>query len=91
MNMNLIPVVTQEECAEVIQAISKVFRFTLNHPHPETNITNKYHLETEIGQLKCMLDLLSAQWQLDRLVINNAYDHKLMSYNKWDKQHGVLQ
>jgi len=89
--MNLIPVATQEECAEVIQAISKVFRFTLNHNHPETGVTNKAHLEEEIGQLKCMLDLLSAQWQLDRININKAYDNKLMNYNYWDKQHGVLK
>ena len=89
--MNLIPVVAQEECSEVIQAISKVFRFTLNHPHPETGVTNKEHLEEEIGQLKCMLDLLSGQWQLDRAVISRAYDNKLMNYNKWDKEHGVLK
>jgi len=89
--MNLIPVATQEECAEVIQAISKCFRFTLNHPHPETGVTNKAHLETEVGQLKCMLDLLSAQWELDRTAIGRAYDLKLMNYNYWDKQHGVLK
>jgi NTP pyrophosphatase (non-canonical NTP hydrolase) len=89
--MNLIPVAAQEECAEVIQAISKVFRFTLNHPHPETGITNKCHLEEEIGQLQCMLNLLSAQWELDRTNIARAYDHKLMNYNKWDKEHGVLK
>ena len=89
--MNLIPVATQEECAEVIQAISKVFRFTLDHPHPETGVTNKEHLETEIGQLKCMLDLLCAQWELNRKAISNSYDEKLMNYNKWDKRHGVLK
>jgi hypothetical protein len=89
--MNLIPVATQEECAEVIQAISKCFRFTLNHPHPETGVTNKEHLETEIGQLKCMLDLLSNQWELDRNAIGRSYDHKLMNYNHWDKLHGVLK
>jgi NTP pyrophosphatase (non-canonical NTP hydrolase) len=89
--MNLIPVAAQEECAEVIQAISKVFRFTLNHPHPETGVTNKHHLETEIGQLQCMLNLLSGQWELDRTNIARAYDLKLMNYNKWDKEHGVLK
>ena len=89
--MNLIPVITQEECSEVVQAISKVFRFSLNHPHPETGVTNKEHLETEIGQLKCMLDLLSNKWDLDRNAIGRAYDMKLMNYNYWDKQHGVLK
>jgi len=88
--VQLIPVATQEECAEVIQAISKVFRFSLTTPHPETGVTNKEHLETEIGQLKCMLDLLSSKWDLNSNVINRSYDLKLMNYNRWDKQHGVL-
>jgi len=88
--VQLIPVATQEECAEVIQAISKVFRFSLTTPHPETGVTNKEHLETEIGQLKCMLDLLSHKWDLSNAAINRSYDLKLINYNRWDKEHGVL-
>ena len=38
--------ITMEECAEVIQAISKIFRFGLESIHPETGIDNKTHLET---------------------------------------------
>ena len=40
--------ITQEECAEVTQAISKVFRFGLNERWPEPiNPTNKERLEEE--------------------------------------------
>jgi len=89
--MNLIAVITQEECAEVIQAISKCFRFSLNHGHPETGVTNKEHLETEIGQLKCMLELLTQEWDLDRKNIDHAYDLKSMNYSYWDTRYGVLK
>lgn len=43
-------VITQEECAEVIQVISKIFRFGLDE--------NDHRLEDEIGDLLCMIELL---------------------------------
>lgn len=49
--------ISQEESAEVIQAISKIRRFGLNSEH--NGVTNKEHLEEEVGDLTCMLNLLS--------------------------------
>jgi NTP pyrophosphatase (non-canonical NTP hydrolase) len=47
--------ILQEECAEVIQAVSKIFRFGLD---TEWNgETNRQHLEEELGDLKCMIEL----------------------------------
>lgn len=47
--------ILQEECAEVIQAVSKIFRFGID---TEWNgETNRLHLEEELGDLKCMLHL----------------------------------
>lgn len=47
--------ILQEECAEVIQAVSKIFRFGID---TEWNgETNRQHLEEELGDLKCMIDL----------------------------------
>ena len=47
--------ILQEECAEVIQAVSKIFRFGID---TEWNgETNRQHLEEELGDLKCMLHL----------------------------------
>ena len=51
-----IMLITQEECAEVSQAISKVFRFGMDDEYK--GITNREHLEEEIGDLMCMIDLL---------------------------------
>jgi NTP pyrophosphatase (non-canonical NTP hydrolase) len=48
--------ITQEECAEVIQAISKVFRFGIDGVYADR--TNKERLEEELGDLLCMVDLL---------------------------------
>ena len=70
--------IAQEECAEVIQAISKIRRFGLMTEHNE--VTNKAHLEEEVGDLLCMLQLmeeneivdwtrvsLHAQWKREKL------------------------
>ena len=49
-------VITQEECAEVIQEISKCFRFGLDNNH-KSGIPHREVLEQEIGYLLCMIDL----------------------------------
>jgi NTP pyrophosphatase (non-canonical NTP hydrolase) len=49
-------VITQEECAEVIQEISKCFRFGLDNNH-KSGIPHRQVLEQEIGDLLCMIDL----------------------------------
>lgn len=48
--------ITQEECAEVIQAISKSMRFGNDAMYH--GITNQERLEEEIGDLMCMINLM---------------------------------
>ena len=43
--------IAQEECVEVTQAISKVFRFGIDGEH--NGVTNRARLEEEIGDLLC--------------------------------------
>lgn len=50
--------IAQEECAEVIQSISKIFRFGFDAKHPEKTQDNRQHLEEEIGDLLCMINLM---------------------------------
>jgi len=57
----LTPEVTIEECAEVIQAITKIKRFGFEN----SGYNNKQDLEIEIGQLKYMLHKLILEWELD--------------------------
>jgi NTP pyrophosphatase (non-canonical NTP hydrolase) len=48
--------ITQEECAEVIQAISKSMRFGTNAMYH--GVTNQERLEEEVGDLLCMVNLM---------------------------------
>lgn len=50
--------ITQEECAEVIQAISKISRFGLDNYKPGKPKTNREHLEEELGDMLAMVDIL---------------------------------
>jgi len=87
MSNNLIARITQEECAEVIQAISKVLRFGIDHESPVTNITNAAHLEEEMGQLIAMMQLLADDWKLNRKNVTLAYENKKANYDLWDNAH----
>lgn len=78
---DLIPVICQEECAEVIQAISKVFRFGPDQMHEGK--TNKEKLEEEVGQLLFSLYQLENHWLLDISNINSAYKKKYETHEKW--------
>ena len=49
--------ITQEECAEVIVAVSKISRFGLDNFKPGKPKTNRQHLAEELGDLQCMIDL----------------------------------
>lgn len=58
--------ITLEECAEVTQAISKCFRFGIDQVKPSNPKTNREHLEEEIGDLMCMVDIM-----IQRNIISN--------------------
>lgn len=45
-----------EECAEIIQAVSKVYRFGLDNSW--NGVTNKQALITEIGDVLALIDIL---------------------------------
>lgn len=50
--------ILQEECAEVIQAVSKINRFGLDNAKPGTIYSNREHLEEELGDMLAMIDIL---------------------------------
>ena len=50
--------ILSEECAEVIQAISKCHRFGMDNVKPGKPKTNREHLEEELGDLLAMVDIL---------------------------------
>lgn len=55
-NKETVMAVLQEECAEVIQAVSKIYRFGLDNSW--NGVTNKQSLVTEIGDVLALIDIL---------------------------------
>lgn len=68
--------ILQEECAEVIQAVSKVQRFGLLAHHPHRTATNKEELEEELGDLLAMINILTWHGYLDQANIQLASQAK---------------
>lgn len=80
-----------EECAEVIQAISKCQRFGLNNIKPMTDKTNKDHLTEELGDLAAMIDILIDQGIVGSSALNTAKTAKKEKLKKWSTiPHHVL-
>jgi len=50
--------ILQEECAEVIQAVSKIRRFGADNVKPGKPKTNRDHLEEELGDMLAMIDIM---------------------------------
>ena len=75
--------ITQEECAEVIQAISKIRRFGYLSKHPSSTQTNRQHLEEEIGDLMCMVDLMREVGMIDWAEVIEHSDNKREKLRKW--------
>lgn len=51
-------IILQEECAEVVQEVSKCFRFGLDSKHYKTGLTHTTMLEHEIGDVLALVDIL---------------------------------
>jgi NTP pyrophosphatase (non-canonical NTP hydrolase) len=76
-----IMLICQEECAEVTQAISKVFRFGIDGLH--NGKTNRDRLEEELGDLLCMIDLLVEKEIVDYSALEDAKIRKLQKLQTW--------
>jgi len=67
---------TAEECSEVSQNLMKVLRSV-------DGISNKQKLAEEIGQLQYCLHKVTRELDLDRVTIQDCYDAKMTTWNKW--------
>lgn len=76
--------ILSEECAEVIQAISKINRFGFSSCHPDTPERNDIdHLTEELGDLQCMINLLVKNKVVSRARLDSAAEAKLEKLRKW--------
>jgi len=75
--------ILQEECAEVIQAVSKISRFGLNNFKPGKPKTNLEHLEEELGDLLAMVDILHDLGVISYHNVKDATAAKKEKLKKW--------
>ena len=75
--------ILQEECAEVIQAVSKIRRFGIDNHKPGKPKTNREHLEEELGDLYAMIDILQELDIVSWAGIEKAAEAKREKLKTW--------
>lgn len=75
--------ILQEECAEVIVEISKCRRFGVESLHYRTGIEHRKMLETEIGDVLAMVDILVEQGLLNKENLDQAKINKKIKLQTW--------
>jgi NTP pyrophosphatase (non-canonical NTP hydrolase) len=75
--------ITQEECAEVIVAISKISRFGLDNFKPGKPKTNRQHLAEDLGDLQAMIDLCVVTGLVDKDDVDAATENKIAKLKQW--------
>lgn len=70
-----------EEMSEVIQVLSKAKSYGLIDAY--SGITNREHLETEIGDTLCIVDILLDNNIINRDAVNKSKIAKAIKMKKW--------
>ena len=75
--------IAQEECGEVIVAISKIFRFGFESRWPEDGINNRSRLVEEVGDLVAMIKLMGDNNIIDIDEVAKAAERKITKLKTW--------
>jgi len=75
--------ILQEECAEVIQAVSKISRFGIDNFKPGKTKTNREHLEEELGDMLAMICILEKMGVVNQDALEIATKAKIQKLKKW--------
>jgi NTP pyrophosphatase (non-canonical NTP hydrolase) len=75
--------ILQEESSEVIQAVSKIFRFGYESKHPDRDQTNREHLAEEIGDALAMIQLCIENKIVNWEDVEVAKDKKFEKLQQW--------
>ena len=81
--------ILQEECAEVIQAVSKISRFGIDNMKPGKPKTNREHLEEELGDMLAMIDILKEMGVVSEACLQTAKNAKIEKLKKWSTIYGT--
>lgn len=73
----------QEECAEVTIEVSKIRRFGIDTKHYKTGIPHLEMLETEVGDVLALVDILIDQGVLSRERLDIAIEKKKLKLAQW--------
>jgi hypothetical protein len=77
-------IILQEECAEVIQEVSKCFRFGITNLNKD-GVRHSVMLNTEVGDMLALVDILVDQGILDPNALEFAKQNKIEKLKKWSK------
>jgi len=72
-----------EECAEVIQAKSKLIRYGLNHINPLKGHNAIHDLEMELGDILALVDILVENNTVSAVNLENHKQDKFKRLEKW--------
>ena len=75
--------ILQEECAEVIQMVSKCRRFGIDQQHLKADKPNREKLTEEIGDLLAMINLCITYNIVDQTKIILAQENKYKKLKEW--------
>ncbi len=68
--------ILQEECAEVIQAVSKCRRFGIDNSYSKGTGSQRENLTTELGDLQCMINLCIERGIVEKSAVDAAILNK---------------
>ena len=75
--------ILQEECAEVIQAVSKCRRFGINEQNLKTGRTQQEELVQELGDVSLLIELLHSYQLFTHDQLHQAKLNKANKLSKW--------
>ena len=75
-------IILQEDCAEVIQAVSKCYRFGLDNAH-KSGATQRANLEMEVGDMLALVDILIEQGVINQSNLDTAKLNKIEKLKVW--------
>jgi NTP pyrophosphatase (non-canonical NTP hydrolase) len=75
--------ILSEECGEVVQVAAKCQRFGIDGINPVDNSTNRSRLTQEVGDLVCMIEILTELGILDQQQIQDCATIKRRKLEQW--------
>lgn len=77
--------ILQEECAEVIQEVSKIRRFGIDTVSYKSGVSHATMLEMELGDVLCLVDYLIEKNIVDQTGLTQAKRNKQIKLEKWSR------